>query len=70
MDQLITAQFSSQITVATEPIIWSTQSDNYFMITDNYRQISNISRTKSQHLNVSSLVLQLSLPNPLKPGVK
>ena len=32
-------------------------------------KISNISRTESQHLNVSRLVLQLSLPNPLKPGV-
>ena len=35
-----------------------------------YRKISNISRTKSQNLNVSRLVLQLSLPNPMKPGVK
>ena len=35
-----------------------------------YRQISNISCTKSQNLNVSHLALQLSLPNPLKPGVK
>ena len=35
-----------------------------------YRQISNISRTKSQNLNVSRLVLQLPLPNPVKPGVK
>ena len=33
-------------------------------------QISNISHTKSQNLNVSHLVLQLSLPNPLKPSVK
>ena len=30
-----------------------------------YRQVSNISRTKSQNLNVSHLVSQLSLPNPL-----
>ena len=30
----------------------------------NYRQISNIRRAKSQNLNVSRLVLQLSLPNP------
>ena len=36
----------------------------------NYRQTSDIRRTKSQHLNVSRLVLQLSLPSPLKPGVK
>ena len=35
-----------------------------------YHQTSNISHTKSQNLNVSRLVLQLSLPNPLKPGVK
>ena len=33
-----------------------------------YRQISDIRHTKSQILNVSHLVLQLS--NPLKPGIK
>ena len=35
-----------------------------------YWKISNISGTKSQNLNDSCLVLQLSLPNPLKLGVK
>ena len=35
-----------------------------------YRQVSNIRHTKSQNLNVSCLVLQLSLRNLLKPGVK
>ena len=35
-----------------------------------YRKTSSISRTKSQNLNVCHLVLQLSLPNPLKPNVK
>ena len=35
-----------------------------------YRKVSNIKRTKSQNLNDSRLVLQLSLPNRLKPGVK
>ena len=35
-----------------------------------YRKISNISRTISQNLNDPRLVLQLSLPNLLKPGVK
>ena len=35
-----------------------------------YRKISYISLTKSQNLNDSHLVLQSSLPNPLKPGVK
>ena len=35
-----------------------------------YRQVSNIRRTKSQHLKDSRIVLRLSLPNPLKPDVK
>ena len=35
-----------------------------------YRQVSNIRRTKSQHLKDSRIVLRLSLPNPLKPHVK
>ena len=35
-----------------------------------YRQVSNISRTKSQHLKDSRTVLRLSLPNSLKPDVK
>ena len=34
-----------------------------------YRQVSNISRTKSQYLKHSRTVLRLSLPNPLKPDV-
>ena len=33
---------------------------------EGYRQISNISRTKFQNLNVSHLVLQLSFPHPFK----
>ena len=35
-----------------------------------YRQVSNIKRTKSQHLKDSRTALRLSLPNPLKPDVK
>ena len=35
-----------------------------------YRKTSNISRSKSQNLNVSRFVLQLSFLNPLKPDVK
>ena len=35
-----------------------------------YRQTSSISRTKSINLHVYRLVLQMSLPNPLKPDVK
>ena len=34
------------------------------------RQTSKISGIKSQNVDVSRFVLQLSLPNPLKPGVK
>ena len=35
-----------------------------------YRKLSNIRGTKSKNLNVSRLVVHLSLPNLLKPGVK
>ena len=35
-----------------------------------YSQVSNIRRTKSQHLKDSRTVLRLSLPNPLKPYAK
>ena len=35
-----------------------------------YRQTSNMRRPKSQILNVSRLVLQPPLCNPLKPSVK
>ena len=35
-----------------------------------FRQTFNIRHTNSQHFYVSHLVLQLSLPNPFKPGVK
>ena len=35
-----------------------------------YCQVSNIRRTKSQHLEYYRTVLWLSLPNPLKPDIK
>ena len=38
--------------------------------TNQYRKTSSISRTKSQSLNVSCILAQLSSLNPLKPGVK
>ena len=37
---------------------------------DDFRQTSNIKRTKLQTWNNSHLVSQLSLPNPFNPGVK
>ena len=42
----------------------------YSEIKSDYRKIFNIRRTKSPNLSVSRLVLQLYLPNPMKPGVK
>ena len=39
-------------------------------VVSTYRKTSSISRTKSQNLNVSRILLQLSSLNPLKPGVK
>ena len=54
-------QNNSALSFSWEIMIWQL---------DVYHQISNISQTKSQNLNVSHLVLQLSLPIPLKPGVK
>ena len=35
-----------------------------------YRQTSSVSRTKSQSLNASCILLQLSSLDPLKPGIK
>ena len=35
-----------------------------------YRKVSNIRRAKCQNLNDSRLVLQLSVPNPLKPSIE
>ena len=37
---------------------------------DFYEQTTILSSTKYQNLNVSGIVLQMSMPNPLKPGVK
>ena len=54
-----TAPFAEPITIVVVDASVST-----------YREVSNIRRTKSQNLNASRLVLKLSLPNPLKPGVK
>ena len=52
---------------------WPGDGMNQELITTHelmYRQVSNIRRTKSQHLKDSRTVLRLSLPNPLKPDVK
>ena len=51
--------------------VWQTVIPKASNISDyTYRQVSNIRRTKFQHLKDSRTVLRLSLPNPLKPDVK
>ena len=53
------------------PVAWSLMFlDIGLQVIWDYRQVSNIRRTKSQHLKDSRTVLRLSLPNPLKPDVK
>ena len=55
---------------------WYMKRQSYTMVMSDcwlhfkYRQLSNIRRAKSENLNVSRLVLQLSLSSPLKLGVK
>ena len=49
---------------------WVSRKVSIFNRNTKYPQTSSIRHTKSQNLNVSHLILQLSLPNPLKPGVK
>ena len=44
-------------------------SKHWFTV-NRYRKVSNIRRTKSLNVNAFRLVLQLSLPNPLKPRVE
>ena len=61
-------------TVITMVILHSdgySSTDFYINSSQNkYHQTCNIRRTKLHNLNVSRLVLKLSVPNQLKPGVK
>ena len=56
------------------PVRWGIYLGMYmYMATDytlHYRKTSSIRSTKSKNFNVSRLVLQLFLSNPLKPGIK
>ena len=47
-------------------LIWMATDMLHF----DYRKTSSVSRTKSQSLNGSCILAQLSSLNPLKPGVK
>ena len=72
VDQVSFAEFSILRRIVRchdiSPALETLKSNN--AVNSQYRQTSNISSTKSHHLNVSRLVLQLSMPNPLKPDVK
>ena len=55
----------------TSAMVMSMLDQHSFVFHKNiYRKIYNIRRTKSQDLNTFRLVLHLSLPNLLNPGVK
>ena len=51
-------------------VLFSMYWGSFLILQTTYCQISNISHTKFQNLNVSRHVLRLSLCNILKPGVK
>ena len=46
------------------------RNDNFLLEIMKYSQTSNMKHTQFQNINSSRLVLQLSVPNPLKPNVK
>ena len=49
---------------------WEPEKFTNHMVLETYRQVSNIRRTKSQHLKDYRTLLRMSLPNPLKSDVK
>ena len=69
--QVIWSDETSKILYMTAVIFSNANRTPPEQTTDsNYRQNSNLRRTKPQNSNVSRLVLQLSLYNLLKPCVK
>ena len=60
--------FSQDYFATQEPVSPRVYEQGWLVFND-YRQTSNISRTKTQNLNVFRLVLQLSLPNALKQAM-
>ena len=67
---------STSDTMQSDTYQWRLSTDReishhtLFARNQNYSKISNIRCTKSPNLNVSRLIVQLSLPNPMTPGVK
>ena len=64
-DMLLPEPLMTQFTDVCIDVSWM-----YYEINQKYRKTSNVRHTKSQNLHDSCLVMQLSLPNSLKPGVK
>ena len=62
---LVCAVNNSFHKASNEELWWCNSISAYI-----YCKISNMRHTKSQNLNDPHLILQLSSPNPLKPGVK
>ena len=71
-----TAMFHTMPLHILNTIIWSAKTglsianENSYQVQEHNHKTSSISRTKSQSLNGSCILLQLSSLNPLKPGVK
>ena len=67
----ITHPRTSSLSPPQEPSnVWKLLCGTFGNQDRKYCQATNIKCTKSENLNVSRLILQLSLPIPLKPGVK
>ena len=66
----LSAKIESVIWLRFETSLTSRNSCSISLDITGYRQVSNIRRTKFQHLKDSRTVLRLSLPNLLKPDVK
>ena len=70
MIQLFTSEVRLMLLKEAHETLGLVSVTNVKQSAEGYRQITNISSTISQNVNVSRLVLQLSLHNSLKPGVK
>ena len=62
--------YINQLYIIISKIIIIINDCAMLVMNHNYCKIYSISRAKSQSLNVSCILLQLSSLNPLKPGVK
>ena len=71
--EITSAKHHSAVCIVVRPVNMDNvvnKLDVQQLVWSEYSQTSNITHNKSQSLNVSYLVLQSSLPNPLRSGVK